>query len=832
MKHLIILKHPNIFKQTLLSYNLFFSKLKNTKGVVRAIFAALALILPGCDNGILEEILMDNPVQAEKKNPTDNGIKVIPSLMTAGKGVFQPFTAVDSEGNIASVTWTVSGANGANTVIGEDGVLMTDADETSNQLIVHAVSTGDKSKLGTAIINVPDNGCFPVERGIIVKPGIVTVSKGSSRTFTASFGVSGNAAHGLLWNIEGEKSAGTWIDADSGELTVSEDETAVSITVKASDSDYIYGTSVVFIEGQGGVPLDQGLHPESMGIELRPPVITLDKGDTHIFTAKGGEGPLVWTLQGTSTSVINNSVINIEKNESAEKIIVKADDGAGHYGTAIVTVRGNESSAELVNDGILVSSQIVSVNKGNAYNFTVLDSAGAGMPGGVKWRVTGAGKTGTGISRDGVLTIASGEIAAYISVRAENESTGRYGTAIVAVKPPEISGLTINPDEATVVKGGSRQFTAEVLGTPGVPQAVTWSMLTNGAAGTGIDSSTGMLTVDVKETAAVLRVKAVSAANPAISRTATVNVIGLDPSSWRMVDIPGLVTSGFYTGGIAYGNGVFVAAGDNSSIARSTDNGETWTEVKNQLDKKTIRTVAYGGGVFIVGGKSSMIAYSTDDGLTWTAVDGKFDSSIDVRRICYIGGKFFAMGTGGKMSYSGDGHTWTAANNINKLIPDIVEDIAYDGNNFILVGGTKMRVAYSSDAITWKAASRGNFNADTSGYILCVTYGNGKFVAGSNMTDGKIGYSVTGVENWLESSSGTTIFGKGIHVMRIAHYNDVFVAVGGSDSNANSGRMAYSYDGETWIQVVSGISGMGMDLAFGNGRFIAVSAGGKAVIIE
>jgi hypothetical protein len=41
---------------------------------------------------------------------------------------------------------------------------------------------------------------------------------------------------------------------------------------------------------------DEGPYPENAGIELKPPVITLDKGATHIFTASGGKGSLTWSL--------------------------------------------------------------------------------------------------------------------------------------------------------------------------------------------------------------------------------------------------------------------------------------------------------------------------------------------------------------------------------------------------------------------------------------------------------------------------------------------------------------------------------------------------------
>jgi hypothetical protein len=759
----------------------------------------------------------------------NKGVKVTPDFIDVGRGVTQIFSALDSDGNSTSVVWTLSGAADRGTNIGAGGTLTVSPNETSEQLVVKAVSTANGGKFGTAVARVQGNGSVPIEKGIKVSPGAVTVRRGERQTFTALFGGAGNEASGLAWSVEGGNSTATGIDESTGVLTVAADESAAFIMVKASASGGIYGTAAVFVENGAVISPEEGPYPENAGIELKPPAITLDKGAVYIFTVKGGDDGLEWSLTGTNASTVSEGVVTIAEDESAEKITVKVCDNDGNYGTAIVAVRGNEKSAELVNNDILVSPQIVFVNMGGTYAFTAAGGGGKGQPSAVKWRVLGNGKEGTAINGNGVLTVAPGETAACISVRAEDEATGGYGTAIVFIKMPVVSALTITPEEASVVKGGARQFSAHVTGSPGVPLAVNWSITTSHGAGTNIDGSTGILNVAVNESAPNLTIMAVSAENRNVYSTAAVNVIGLDPSKWTIKDVPSLSTTGFLSGGIAYGGGVFVVGGSGGSLARSTDNGETWQKVVGQTNVQTIRTAAYGGGIFVIAGSGGLISYSADSGLTWNNAESQF-SGKDIRRVRYAGGKFFAIGDGSRLSYSMDGKSWTAVAGMAVYIPSIIEDIAYHDGVFILVGGNGMTIAYSvDDGASWKKAANGSFNTG-SGFIMSIAHGKDKFVVGSNMENGKIGYSVAGTGGWVESSSGSAIFGAGNHVMSIEYEGGVFVAVGGKESG--EGRMAYSYDGETWTRITGITVSMGTNLAYGAGRFVAVGTGGKVIIMN
>ena len=90
------------------------------------------------------------------------------------------------------------------------------------------------------------------------------------------------------------------------------------------------------------------------------------------------------------------------------------------------------------------------------------------------------------------------------------------------VEVDAISGVTIDPETATVAQGGTQRFTATVTGTGTVDQSVTWSLSGNADDGTTLVN--GLLTVASGETATTLTVTATSVADSTKSASATVTV--------------------------------------------------------------------------------------------------------------------------------------------------------------------------------------------------------------------------------------------------------------------------------------------------------------------
>jgi hypothetical protein len=285
---------------------------------------------------------------------------------------------------------------------------------------------------------------------------------------------------------------------------------------------------------------------------------------------------------------------------------------------------------------------------------------------------------------------------------------------------------------------------------------------------------------------------------------------------------------------VAYGNSKFVVGGS-GEIAYLSD-GVSWTAVDtgtifNYADfkitrKAIIRAIACdGNSTFVAVGDHFKIAYSSDNGVTWTAVKNIPWGGVETnfRAIAYGNGKFVAGLNGiydvtSNLSYSSDGITWTTEENTTFGINCPIRAIAYGSGKFV-VGGVNSgagsgKIMYSSGDATWTLAT------DTTFAVYAIAYGNG-FVAGGRY--GKMAYSPDGV-NWTNVADSK--FGSD-DILSIAYGNGKFVAVG------ENGKMVTSTDGTTWTYVGEGILGNNdsynarniQAIAFGNGKFVA--AGGK-----
>jgi len=271
---------------------------------------------------------------------------------------------------------------------------------------------------------------------------------------------------------------------------------------------------------------------------------------------------------------------------------------------------------------------------------------------------------------------------------------------------------------------------------------------------------------------------------------------------------------------ITYGNGRFVAVGDDSKLAYST-NGETWTAVPPGTGAGTntfqtgnsLGSVTWGKDKFVVGSGGKM-AYSPD-GANWTAVaDSKLVSSF-ISGIVWGEDKFVAVSYNPiRMAYSPDGINWTAITNIpfpSVTYPNTVNAIAWGNDKFVAVGsGGKM--AYSSDGINWTPVA----DSKTTDDIISIAWGNNKFVAGGRNYDRL--YSSDGI-NWTKVKS-SNFSNRGL-----AWGNDKFVMVG-------SGYMSYSSDGINWSIGKNFILETAYALTFGNGKFVAGQGGSVNGVVK
>jgi hypothetical protein len=310
---------------------------------------------------------------------------------------------------------------------------------------------------------------------------------------------------------------------------------------------------------------------------------------------------------------------------------------------------------------------------------------------------------------------------------------------------------------------------------------------------------------------------------------------------------------------VTWGGNRFVAGGDRGKMAYSAD-GATWTAVADSTfgsdQFNTINAIAWGNDTFVAGGqgagggnagasraqggRTGRIAYSAD-GISWTAAFTSstfslFGNSAAVVSIAFgtasnAGGRLVAVGRDiNRMAYSVDGVSWTAVANTGFSLS--VHDIAYGtagnaGGRFVAVGG-QGKMAYSADGVSWTAVDMsGIFGSGRYENINAVTWGGNRFVAVG--TDGKMAYSADGVTWTAVADSG---FGT-YEIYDIAYGrntagNGKFVAVG------QYGRMAYSADGATWTGGTDiAFSGRSMSsIVYASGRFVAVGGEGRIMYAD
>lgn len=255
--------------------------------------------------------------------------------------------------------------------------------------------------------------------------------------------------------------------------------------------------------------------------------------------------------------------------------------------------------------------------------------------------------------------------------------------------------------------------------------------------------------------------------------------------------------------GVAYGGGWFVAVGggDAARIARSSDNGKTWSPVSNTISGAS--AIAYANGRFVLVGLNAA-AYSTDNGATWTTAanfpNGQWSS------VCYGGGKFVAVDSAAdKAMWSSDGNVWVE---ISLPSGGGWYGIAYGNGRFVATSYRK--IAYSDNLSQWTAVQVYYKFGTWRG----ITFADGKFVIVGS--DEKIAYSAN-AENWTASAP----FGN-IDLHSVSYGNGKFFAVGFNDNSGETTSVC-SADAVTWESLAMPSSKMWNAVAYGESGFVAVS---------
>ena len=239
------------------------------------------------------------------------------------------------------------------------------------------------------------------------------------------------------------------------------------------------------------------------------------------------------------------------------------------------------------------------------------------------------------------------------------------------------------------------------------------------------------------------------------------------------------ITKSYYNyNSLAYGNGMFVSAGQGSGgwvMYKSTD-GMSWTNTQDDVSSNSgtawLSCTMYGEGTFVSIASSGAV-YSTD-GENWdTATNSPSGYIVHPDSCAYADGKFWAVkkSAGGSgpwiVAQSDDGTDWSSES-FDKISCSysgcgVMKRLIHDGNQFIATDGgsggseTDSRGAYSSDGETWTTFYNPMYTGAT------MTYVDGTYIF-AGMIDGTVGgsqehynaiYTSTDLSTWtLQYQSG------------------------------------------------------------------------------
>ena len=259
-------------------------------------------------------------------------------------------------------------------------------------------------------------------------------------------------------------------------------------------------------------------------------------------------------------------------------------------------------------------------------------------------------------------------------------------------------------------------------------------------------------------------------------------------------------------GGIAYGNGLFVAVGIYGTIITSPD-GLNWTQ-RTSGTTNHLSSIVYGGGLFIAVGSEypNESILTSPDGITWTE-RGTGLTNKGLKSVTYGNGLFVIAGQQALLT-SSDGITWT-----DRYTQDMsLLTCAGYGNGLFIVGGIRLDTYTSPDGITWTQRYSGTDNADR---LFSIAYGNNIFV-GVGRKEGVLAEEFN-IEV-LTSRDGITWTERvpelpSRELSAIIFKNGLFIATG------DNGIIASTSDGIEWTVLSSGLNIS--EAIFGKGLFVS-----------
>ena len=585
------------------------------------------------------------------------------------------------------------------------------------------------------------------------------------------------------------------------------------------------------------------------GIASSPSSLSADAGSAGTFSgAASGNLPLAcwWQRNGQNIagSLIEHPVVDRPTNAAflpaALTLPSVSSNDAGSYRFVASNAFGVQTSAPAALTVVyrppvlLASPASVSAYAGNTVTFTV--SAAGGPAPQFQWFCDGRpvpGATGSNYS----FAVASASQAGDYRAKASNplgSVTSAVARLTVIVSAPAFSTL---PAGKTLAAGDSLALRAAATGAPG--PAYQWHFNGQpipGATNAIVDSHSsgpvanhsvfapGATTLGDAGDYSVAAWNSQGAVTSAAVRVSVRPPGALDRWQWRNPAPQGNDLSC-----AAWGNGLFVAMGQNGARLVSTNNGASWAcQNAGRIDTLGL---AFGNGLFVAAGSEALEPPDTavsriqtsPDGVLWTPQPLAIPPGEILRDVAFGSGRFVAVTDWGAALVSTNGRDWVR---VAGAAAGALERIAWGNGLFVAAGRAQSTGAgvttVSADGVLWHATEWGVV-ASPQG----LAFGNGRFVlCPGGWMAGAVWVSSNGLA-WASNSMPAgcafkcAAFGQGRFVALASDIPGAWTSPDGVDWVCDPASLA-DPSGRMILETRA--------LAFGGGRFLAAGArGGMAV---
>ena len=236
-----------------------------------------------------------------------------------------------------NIVWEVKGNSSVDTKIDADGKLSISPEELAPVLYVVAKSEFDQTKFDQVEVEVYENK--PVVVTMELTPETAVVKTGATQEFTATVTAPEGTDTAVVWTVEGNLSENTKV-SENGVLTVAADETAETLTVKATSKadDRVNKTASVTVE-KVVTKVEKVTVAPSADVKVKP-------GTTQKFTATV-EGTnltdttVTWTVSGNTsanTVISEDGTLTVAADETSKTLTVTATANADKTVKATVNV--------------------------------------------------------------------------------------------------------------------------------------------------------------------------------------------------------------------------------------------------------------------------------------------------------------------------------------------------------------------------------------------------------------------------------------------------------------------------------------------------------------